>query len=471
MNEVDCLSDSCQGDWRKNRTIRIDASRHRACLPLTGKRGLITLFVPRTNGGRMTQSNGTIDAFAATPPLDVAAPASVRAQHGAILLRLLWSHREISRAELARRTGLSRSTVSTIVGGILATGIVRETRAGSSRGGRRPIMLGFDDDARTIVGLDIGASHIGGVLTNLRGQIVARREAPFPTREDPTGTMQAVIELGRALLKERSNVSPLGIGVGIPAPISPGTRRIFGPIMPAWVDVDVQAELSQAFELPVRANNDANLGALAEQWWGAGRGGQDLVFVKVATGIGAGLIIGGQIVDGANGVAGELGHLSIDPNGPPCICGVNGCLNVIVGTQPLLARTAARLPHFPDSQMHEPGVSLEALIDAVHNEDSLALEIIRFAGERLGEGLANLLNVLDPAIIVLGGDLTRAGKPLLNAVRKTVLRRTLVTSMGDAKVVTSQIDKQSIALGAATLILRAALDTQEIPLEASKESG
>ena len=154
---------------------------------------------------------------------DVFAPGAVRAQHHAVLLRLLWAHREVSRAQLARLTGLSRSTVSTIVNDILATGLVRETRAGSSSGGRRPIMLGFDDDARVILGLDIGASHVGGVLTNLRGQILARREAPMDTRNVPEAALAKVTELALELLGDRQQML-LGTGVALPAPLRPCLR-------------------------------------------------------------------------------------------------------------------------------------------------------------------------------------------------------------------------------------------------------
>ena len=282
--------------------------------------------------------------------------------------------------------------------------------------------------------------------------------------------IEAVAELGRELLFERSQTL-LGAGVALPAPIDPRSGRALRTVMPEWSDVDVEAELTARLGCPIRADNDANLGALAEQWWGAGQDGGDLVFVKVATGIGAGLIIGGRIVSGAHGVAGELGHLSIDPNGPPCICGVNGCLNVIIGTQALVARAQARRPHFPDSRLPEQGIDLGALIDGAMNDDPLALEIVRFAGERLGEGLANLLNVLDPSTIVVGGDITRVGDPLMEPIRQTVLRRTLVTASGHERVVRSQIDKQSVALGAATLILRAALETLEIPLAVTRETA
>ncbi len=402
-------------------------------------------------------------------PPEVLVPGTVRARHNAVLLRLLWAHGEISRAELARRTGLSRSTVSAIVSDILATGVVRETRPGSSRGGRRPIMLGFEDNARTIVGLDIGASHVGGVLTNLRGQIIGRTDRLLWTREDPQRALDEAIDVAKDLIRMHP-AKPLGVGVAMPAPLDPSSRRPLATVMPAWGDIDVADAIERRLQQPVRLENDANLGALAEQWWGAGRQRGDLVFVKVATGIGAGLIIGGKIFSGVHGIAGELGHLSVDPNGPPCMCGVNGCLNVVIGTQALLARARARLQHFPESPLAQATVDLQALIEAARANDPLALEIIRFAGERLGDGLANLLNVLDPSTIVIGGELTEVGEPLLDPIRKKVMSRTLVASQVGARVVCSQIDRQSVALGAATLILRAVLDTLEIPLTASGAS-
>ncbi|MEO1232533.1 MAG: ROK family transcriptional regulator, partial [Myxococcota bacterium] len=248
------------------------------------------------------------------------------------LLRLVWEYREISRADIARRTGLSRSTVSTVMSELLDSGIVEETRQGSSNGGRRPIMVGFRDNARTVLGVDVGASHIDAVLTNLRGEILERGSRVMPTRDAPEATLDAITTMARQLIKA-SPAPCLGVGVGLPSPVHPSSGRVPREVLPRWSEVDVAQALFERIDRPVRIDNDANLGALAELWWGAGRGGDDLVFVKVATGIGAGLIVNGRIVRGAHGFAGEVGHLSSDPNGPPCICGVNGCLNVIMGTE------------------------------------------------------------------------------------------------------------------------------------------
>lgn len=381
----------------------------------------------------------------------------------ATVLRLLWAERGLSRAELARRTGFSRSTISSIVPPLIAQGLVHESREGSSSGGRPPILLGFEDGARVLLGLDIGASHVGAVLTDLRGRVLRRGDERLSTRDHPRRALDTAIRLGRELVGHAT--APLhGVGLGLPAPVEPRSRQPDPSIMPAWMQVDPVGEIRSAFGVPVRVENDANLGALAERWWGAGRGNDNVVFVKVATGIGAGIIIDGRIVSGSHGFAGELGHLSIDPNGPPCMCGMNGCLSVLVGTQALLERTRARLPHFPDSPLHHGELDLPALIRAGREGDPLASEIIRFAGDRLGDGLGNLLNLLDPGVLILGGDLTEAGELLLEPVRAAIRRRTLVRRDVDARVVRSRVDHHSVALGAATLILEAALRTWELPL-------
>lgn len=399
---------------------------------------------------------------------EVMAPAMVRAQHRALLLQLLWEHREISRADLARLTGMSRSTVSAIVSDILPTGLVEETRAGSSSGGRKPIMLGFVDDARAIVGVDIGASHVGVAVVDLRGRVLHWSEEAAATRGDPDGTLARVESLiDRALTVSRTRDRLFGIGVSLPCPFDPQTGRPVKEVLPAWSQVDVDAVLGRVFSVPVRHDNDANLGALAELWWGAAHREGNVVFVKVATGIGAGLVVDGQILRGQHGTAGELGHFSIDPNGPPCVCGANGCLNVIIGTPALLARAEARRPHFPDSRLPRQGLDVDALVDAALDGDPLAREIIAFAGERLGEGLASLLNLMDPDAIVVGGTITRAGDHLLEPIRSTVRRRMRLVPLSVERVVGTEMDRHGIAIGAATLILEAALKNHEIPLLAS----
>lgn len=403
------------------------------------------------------------------PPSDALAPAGLRARHRALLLRLIWEHREASRADLARLSGMARSSISAIVTDLLATGLVRETRAGASRGGRRPIMLGFFDDARSILGFEVGATHISGVLTNLRGRVVATIEEPFDARTNPDGTTRRIVELSRELVDAQAAPPLLGVGIGLPSPIDPTTEGPLASVLPRWAGLNVRGRLQSELGVPVRVDNDANAGALAELWWGEPSPGP-IVFVKVATGVGAGLILDGHVHRGHHGVAGELGHLSIDPNGPPCVCGANGCLNVVIGSPALLARAQARRTHFPTTVLPSGDLAVADLVQAAKQGDPLACEIVAFAGERLGEGLGNLLNILDPATIIVGGLLADAGESLLEPIRNTIRRRTALTPVSRARVVQSRMIQPGIAIGAATMILEAALKTNEIPLIARTAS-
>jgi predicted NBD/HSP70 family sugar kinase len=376
------------------------------------------------------------------------------------LLQLIWRERHISRAEIARRTGLSRSTVSEIVGDLLGTGLVTEGGAGESRGGRRPIVLRFEDDAYGLLGVDMGAAHVAVALTDLRGQVQAWEERPHPVRTDPAGTRRLILELADACLarwgKGRERLA--GIGVALPAPVDPRhPHRLSEVVMPAWKgDTGLQA-LGERYGVPVHLDNDANLGALAERFWGAGRDVDDFAFVKVATGVGSGHIIGGKIYRGASGTAGEIGHLAIDPQGPICICGLRGCLTTFVGTAALLERAAARAKARPASQLARGPITVDALVDAALAGDAAAREVVTEAGEVLGVAVAGLLNLMNPSLVIIGSGVARLGELLLEPLRRTVESRTLVSSLSAARIVTSTLGHRDVAVGAATLALQEAL--------------
>ena len=277
---------------------------------------------------------------------EVLGASAVRAQHSRLILNLLWKHQEISRADLARRTSLSRSTVSAIVSDLLSKGLAKEAYAGVSSGGRRPIILEFQDQSSFIVGIELGATHISCVLTDLRCKVRASWSAPAPVRDEPEVALGKMRMAVRSVL-EADGVQPsqvLGIGVAVPSPVDrerPG--ELLPLVVPKWQGYNIASYLEGNFNRPVFVDNDANLGALAELWWGSGSSARDLVYIKVATGVGAGMIINGRIFRGSGGIAGEIGHTSIDPNGPPCICGLQGCLTTFIGTPALLERARNEL--------------------------------------------------------------------------------------------------------------------------------
>lgn len=376
------------------------------------------------------------------------------------VLRLIWEEQRISRAEIARRKALSRSTVSLIVEELLALGLVREVGAGKSRGGRRPIVLEFDDDAATLLGVDLGATHVAVALTDLRGRVLAWALEPHDVRDDPEGALALVDALVERGLREwgGSRKRLLGVGVAVPSPVDPERPGVLNHVvLPAWQGVEVGRRLEQRFRVPVLVDNDANLGALAERWWGAGRGIDDFVYVKLASGIGAGFFMGGSIYRGAKGIAGEMGHVSIDPGGEPCTCGLRGCLVTRVGAAALLRRARALVPAHPDSVLAHREIDLGMLEDAALADDALALQVVEEAGEDLGVVIAGLLNLFNPARVILGGGLARMGERLLEPVRRVVRSRTLISSVEVSSLVTSELGARASAIGAATLLLDRAL--------------
>lgn len=382
-----------------------------------------------------------------------------------LVLEFIWRERQVSRAEIARRLELSRSTVSDIVSSLLDTGLIAEGDDGPSRGGRRPILLEFQDGAYVIVGVELGGSHVSVALTDLRGRVLEWENRDHPVRTDPEGTISLAMELIDACLAARSRTTDrlLGIGVAVPSPVDPREPdRLSKVVLPAWQGHRGMEALRRRYGVPLFVDNDANLGAVAEQWWGAGRGIDDFTYIKVATGVGAGYVIRGQVYPGAASVAGEIGHLAIDPEGEACMCGNRGCLATLVGTPALVARARQLLPDFPDSALADAEITIVAIEDAALQDDPLALQVVREAAHNLGIAVAGVLNLMNPAAVILGGGLARLNERLLTPLRETVVNRTLVSSVAATAIRTSELGSQAVAVGAATRVLDRALADPEL---------
>jgi glucokinase-like ROK family protein len=400
--------------------------------------------------------------------------AASRSPHVDSNLRLIWKEQRISRAEISRRTGLSRSTVSDTVDALFPTGLIAEVGVGPSNGGRPPVVLEFQDDAYAILGVDLGAGHVTVVLTDLRGKVLAWEHRTHAVRTDPRGARALVVELCDACLAKRpaGRQRLVGIGLAVPSPVDPrhpdGLSEV---VLPAWRGSLGLEVLTERYRVPVKVDNDANLAALGEHWWGAGRGIDDFAYIKVATGVGLGHVIAGQIYRGATGVAGEIGHLAIDPNGLPCICGLRGCLATLVGSQALVERGKALLAEHPESVLTGRSLTLVSIEDAALAGDRLALALVHEAAEHLGVAVAGLLNLMNPKMVVLGGGLARLGDVLLEPLRETIRHRTLISSLVACEIRTSELGGQATAVGAATLVLEAALaDSSLFPVAAGRRA-
>ncbi|MBP8001298.1 MAG: ROK family transcriptional regulator [Chloroflexi bacterium] len=386
---------------------------------------------------------------------------SVRENNLGLVLNLIRQAGAISRADLVRQTNLSATTISALANVLLESGFVRETGMGESSGGRPPILLEFDYQVRYVLGVDMGATHLTAVVMDLQGEVVAQRYLRFAVMQDPEGTAAAIQHLIQQLLQE-ANLSPsilLGLGVAVPAPLEgENLRRLSHVILPAWQGYALAETLERATGLTVYLENDANAGVIAEQWWGRGRDFANLAYIKLGTGVGSGLIVRHEIYRGDGGTAGEIGHTTITTDGPICRCGNRGCLESYVGAPALIEEVNGQRQ--PNGQE-----AVQAIIDivaAAEHNDPVSCQVIRKAGKFLGIAIANLINLFNPGLIVLGGELAAAGDLLLNTVHESVTQRAMPKAASEATITVSQLGDDAVAIGAATLVIHHAFQPSNL---------
>ncbi len=361
-------------------------------------------------------------------------------------LELLRAHGALSRADLARELGVSPTTASSVVTDLIHSGQVQEA-ASPAKGNRgRPARLvQLRTPPGVVVGVDIGRRHVRVAVAARDETVLAEQYVPIPLGQDRERTTLVVQEhLDELLERSGHTYSDLrAVGVGLPGPIEQDTRLIAtGTILPEWVGYDIVSVLSGRLGVAVAIDNDANLGILGESRHGAARGFSDAIYVKVSTGIGSGLLLGGQIHRGAGGTAGELGHTPIEPEGPVCRCGSRGCLETVASVPSLLAMLTPTLGE---------EIDLADVLSLAHRGNRACLRAITDVGRHVGRGLAVMCNILNPAVIVLGGPLVTAGSPFFDAVRDTVVRSSIPANGNIVEVRPSSLDHRSELLGAVAL--------------------
>jgi predicted NBD/HSP70 family sugar kinase/biotin operon repressor len=368
--------------------------------------------------------------------------------------RVLDAMRELgvaSRAAIARHTGLSRSTVSSLVSELQAAGLVVDRRDGrdaqEKTSGRPPLLIALDRSAGIAVGIDFGKRHLAVAAADLSHTILAesRREMPegYDSRSGLDDATVLVDEVLDSAGVDRGSV--IGVGMGLPGPINLETGTVgSSAILPGWVGMQVAEQMSERLGLPVLVDNDANLGALSELHWGGGRGSSNLAYLKVSTGIGAGLVIDGRLFRGASGTAGEIGHTMIDETGPICRCGSRGCLE-----------TLAAGPAIVDVLRPSLGedLSIEQVLEQAANGDTGCRRAIGDAGRYIGSALADLCNLVNPERIVVGGSIGTVGNVLLDPMRETLRHRAIPSAGDDVEIVPSALGDRAELLGTVALVL------------------
>jgi glucokinase-like ROK family protein len=372
-------------------------------------------------------------------------------------------HGPLSRTEIADVTGYSRSKITAVINRLTHVGILEEIGDGESSGGRRPRVLNFKAEFGYLVGVDMGATSLEIALANFNGQIVARVTHVIDVREGPEVVLGLLRESLLAMMNQL-DISPTKIyafGIGVPGPVEFSTGLLIAPpIMPRWEAYPIRAFIQETFPCAVViVDNDVNVMALGELRAGAGTKDSNFIFVKIGTGIGAGIVCNGQIYRGSNGCAGDIGHICADRNGPPCHCGNIGCLEAIAAGPPIARRAmdAARA----DSNtvlaryMAEQNGKLSA-VDvgrAAMEGDRVANEIIRESGRIIGEVLASLVNFYNPSLVLIGGGISNIGHQFLASIRRGILHRSLPLSTRHLRIDTSPIASDSGIVGAISLAM------------------
>ena len=385
-------------------------------------------------------------------------PTAAVASGAGELLQLLRDQRPRTRAELAKMTGLARSTVGARVDALLSAGLLAPSGEAASTGGRPPVRFAFNPEARVVIGADLGATHGHVALTDLSGRPICEIAEHVDITDGPAVILDWVVETTHRLLEEagRSASDLIGVGIGLPGPVEHSSGRpMRPPIMPGWDGYDVPAHVGRALGVPVLVDNDVNIMALGEHAV-AFPDVEHLLFVKVATGIGAGIISGGRLHRGAKGAAGDLGHVAA-PHAPEvvCSCGNTGCLEAVAGG-PAITRA-----------LRELGITATSnsdIVDLVKGGNIPAAHAVRQAGRTIGEVLATCVSLLNPSVIVIGGSLAQAGESLIAGVREVVYGRSLPLATGDLQIVAATTGVQAGVIGAATMVIQHALTADRVDL-------
>ena len=385
-------------------------------------------------------------------PADVEPPVAGIAGAGAVL-RLIRHGTATTRGDLVSTTGLARSTISQRVDALLSQRLLVAEADAASTGGRPAQVLSFNREAGFVLAADLGATHARLAVTDLAGTILAEEAHAISIGDGPEAVLTWLEERLEQLAGAATGTL-LGVGVGLPGPVEYATGvPTAPPIMPGWDGYPVAKRLGEHFGAPALVDNDANLMALGERsraWPDT----EHLMFVKVGTGIGAGLISHGRPLRGAQGAAGDIGHIHVrDHDDVRCRCGNRGCLEAVAGGGALATQlTAAGLP----------AADVRDVVLRFREGHAEVTAMIRAAGRQLGEVLAASVNAFNPAVIVIGGDLAEADEPLLAGVREIVYQRAVPLGTRSLRIVPSTLGDQAGVIGAAIMAIEHALEPESV---------
>lgn len=376
------------------------------------------------------------------------------------VINIIRSNDTIFNAEIARLAGLSLPTVMKITDEFIAKNLVIEIGKGESTGGKPPQLIKFNPVSHYIVGVDVGTTNIHSILMDLSANI--KYEYTIPSKaEEPSAEIinRIILAIENTITKsgiEKDKI--LGIGVGMPGLLDRHNGIVLYSPDFKWENVDLVTPIKEEFNMPVLVNNVAKSTALGEKWFGLGRVDDNFITINLGYGIGGAIVINGELYSGGSDSAGEIGHMTVERNGPLCNCGNYGCLEALASADAMVKKARVFIEKGQPSmilQMANGDInSIEAktIFDAAKQNDALALEIINEATEYIGMAVASMINYVDPSLIILHGGVSQAGDILINKINKVIARRRMKFAGRNAKIVTTIFGEKASAIGAAALI-------------------
>ncbi len=372
----------------------------------------------------------------------------IREANRFLILNYVREQKTLPRADLARYTGLSRTTIGTIIDELVMEGLIHE-KTPDNGDDRRTIGLSFNATAGYVLGCAMGRHHLTVLLSDLASTPIQRADIPFDTNEGPAASLP---HLGQALKmfvaqQQIAWEKVLGIGLGVIGPLDMSLQNTVAPTpFLGWAGVNIQKALEEKLEVPVYLDNDGNMGAIGEHRYGAGRNVRNLLYMKVGSGIGGGLILDNQLYRGTSGTAGEIGHTPVDFQGTLCRCGHIGCLETVAAAQGILLEVQRLLPEVS---------TIMQVVEAAREGNCVCLHALERAGRYLGAVLAGFVNTMNPAVIVLDGSIMQAGDLVLQPLLSTLETHSLQVPFANMQVTLAQSSGLSIPLGGIATVLDA----------------
>ncbi|MDN4071636.1 ROK family transcriptional regulator [Fictibacillus terranigra] len=378
-----------------------------------------------------------------------------------IILNKIRLEGPISRAQIAKDTKLTPPTVSSIVKELIESNLIKESVQGESKGGRKPTMLVINADSFYVIGLDVGPKDIKTVMTDLNGKVLVFQErvlfSPL-TNAELLDIMKAEIQQIMDQYKGEED-KIIGIGVGMHGVVDAEQGlSLYAPNLNLR-NIPIKEELENRFSRTVKVENDAKALALGEVWFGNGNGAESVVVVNVGNGVGAGIVVDGKLFHGANFIAGEIGHMTIDIGGRQCTCGNYGCLQTLAAGPAIAEKAQKEVAIGRDSLLREMAdhdlekIDGKMVFEGALQGDELCIHVLKSTGIYLGIGLTNLIHLMNPKTIIIGGGVSNAGHFVMDSLKETVQKKVLTEAAKHTDIRLSMLGNKATAIGAVALLL------------------